>query len=91
MTTLHMPHPPAALTRVASFVIDAFWAIAIGVVLVFAFFVALGAIDPADVSGVSIAVAAVLVLAGARAWAGAHRARAERDPRLMRARERRGF
>jgi steroid 5-alpha reductase family enzyme len=75
-------------------VIDAFWVFAIGVIAAYAFFAALGAFDPGDVLGVTIAVAVLVVLWVARAWAVAHHAKAERiqrDPRIVHARERRGF
>jgi hypothetical protein len=90
MATLHMPHPPERLTVLAAFITQAFWVLSAGVVLMYGFFVLLGAIDPGDVGAVSAAVVALLVLAAARSWAAAHRSR-ERDPRLVRARERRGF
>jgi hypothetical protein len=43
------------------------------------------------VLGLTIAVAVLLALWVARAFLTAHRARADRDPRLVHARERRGF
>jgi TRAP-type C4-dicarboxylate transport system permease large subunit len=91
MAALHTPHPlrnhPGA-TRTA---VDAFWALAIGVIAAYTFFAALGAFSPSDVLGVTIAVAVLVVLFALRAWAIAHTARHEKDPRLVHARERRGF
>ena len=92
MATMHMPHPPERLGALAGFIIQAFWVIALGIVLAWGFFVVLGAMDPADTVGVSIAMVLLVVLLAARGWAGSHRAAAEaRDERLIRARERRGF
>ena len=91
MATLHMPHPPERLSVLAGFIIQAFWVIAGGIILVYAFFLLLGAIDPGDVVVLSLVVLALLAVAGARAWAASHRAAQERDPRLIKARERRGF
>jgi hypothetical protein len=92
MATMHLPHPPERLRPLATFLIQFFWVIALGIVLAWSFFVVLGAMDPGDAKGVSVAMVLLIVLLAARSWAGAHRAAAEaRDPRLVRARERRGF
>jgi hypothetical protein len=91
MATLHMPHTPERLSTLARFITQMFWVIAGGIVCVYAFFVLLGAIDPGDAAGLSIVVLALLAVAGARAWAVSHREREERDPRLVKARGRRGF
>jgi uncharacterized membrane protein YdfJ with MMPL/SSD domain len=97
MATLHMPHvqlphAPERLSQLARTIIQFFWVVALAIVLAWAFFVLLGALDPTDAVGVSIAMGLLIVLLGARAWAGSHRAAAEsRDPRLIQARERRGF
>jgi uncharacterized membrane protein YhaH (DUF805 family) len=69
---------------------NAFWAFALFVLAMYAFFVALGAWDPGEVLPVTIAMVALAVLWVAHAWL-ASRARREQDPRLARARERRGF
>jgi membrane protein implicated in regulation of membrane protease activity len=91
MAALHTPHPlrnhPAA-TRTA---VDAFWALAIGVIAAYVFFAALGAFSPTDVLGVTIAVGVLLALCLARAWLIRRHENAEKDPRLVHARERRGF
>jgi predicted exporter len=90
MTALR-PHPirnhPDAY-RVAA---DTFWALAIGTIAAYAFFAALGAFSPSDVLGVTIAVGVLLALCLARALLMSRAEGAERDPRLARARERRGF
>ena len=91
MAAVHLPHPLRDHPGAAGAAIDAFWVLAIGVIAAYAFFAALGAFSPGDVLGVTIAVAVLLLLWIARAFLTAHRARAERDPRLVHARERRGF
>lgn len=92
MSAVHVPHPlrdhPGA-TRAA---IDAFWVLAIGVIAAYAFFAALGAFSPGDALPLTIVVGVLLVLFCVRAWTGRHRRTApEKDPRLVHARERRGF
>jgi hypothetical protein len=91
MTTLRMHRHDPRLSGVAGFVRDFFWVLALGVIGCFVFFFALGAIDPGDVLGVTIAVAVLCVLWAARAWAIEHRHHHDRDPRLSHERERRGF
>jgi len=91
MSALRMPHPMARHSEVARTIRDGFWVIALGAIGCYAFFVALGAIKPREVWGVTIAVAILLALWLARAWSQSHLARVERDPRLAHARERRGF
>jgi membrane protein implicated in regulation of membrane protease activity len=69
---------------------DLFWIAALGVLLVFGFFAMLGALKPGEVAGLSIAVLALAVLWVVHAWLqGRHNDM--RDPRIVRARERRGF
>jgi hypothetical protein len=91
MSALRMPHPIARHPEVARAIRDGFWVIALGLIACYAFFVALGAFKPGEILGVTIAVAILFALWLARAWSLAHLARAERDPRLAHARERRGF
>ena len=83
--------PSARLSALAGFVTNAFWVIALGFVLMYAFFVALGAFSPGDVGGVSIAIALLAILLAAHSWGLSRRAAEGRDPRLVHARERRGF
>jgi hypothetical protein len=85
------PRRPSPLTDVARVVREAFWVITLGFIACYAFFVVLGAWSPGDVVGVSIAVGVLVVLWIAHAWAQSHRRTEERDPRLIAARERRGF
>jgi membrane protein implicated in regulation of membrane protease activity len=69
---------------------DTFWILVLAVVALFAFFVALGAFRPADVAGLTIAMAALALLwVGHATWTSRHRR--GRDPAAIRARERRGF
>ncbi|TMM02813.1 MAG: hypothetical protein E6G10_09205 [Actinobacteria bacterium] len=69
---------------------DLFWIAALGVLLVFGFFLMLGALKPGEVAGLSIAVLALAVLWVVHAWLqGRHNE--GRDPRIVQARERRGF
>ena len=89
MSHLHLPQPErlSASTRAVR---EAFWVAVIGIVAMFVFFLLLGAVTPAS------AVAATLVVAGlalAYAWHAWHVGRHvdTRDPRMVRARERRGF
>jgi hypothetical protein len=81
---------------VADVVRNLFWVAVGGVVVVFAFFAALGAIDPSS-SGTAWLVAGVLAaLWAVHAWTEHHRAEKlkaahQMDRELVRARERRGF
>ena len=69
---------------------DTFWILVLSVVVLFAFFVALGAFAPAEVATLSLAVAALALLWVAHAvWVSRHRD--GRDPAAIRNRERRGF
>jgi uncharacterized membrane protein YhaH (DUF805 family) len=69
---------------------ETFWILVLSVVVLFAFFVALGAFSPGEVAGLTLAVVALAVLWIAHAvWASRHRD--ARDPAIIRARERRGF
>jgi uncharacterized membrane protein YhaH (DUF805 family) len=69
---------------------ETFWILVLSVVVLFAFFVALGAFSPTEVIGLTVAVAALAVLWIAHAvWQSRHRD--PHDPAMIRARERRGF
>ena len=91
MATLRAHRSEPRFTSVTDAVRDFLWVLALGVIGCFVFFFALGAIDPGDVLGVTVAVAALCVLWLARARALEHRRRNERDARLAHQRERRGF
>jgi hypothetical protein len=76
---------------VARLLIDAFWVFVVGIIACYLFFVVIGGIKPADTLGLTIVIGVLLVLCLARGWAQSHRKNAERDRRLVAARERRGF
>jgi steroid 5-alpha reductase family enzyme len=90
-----MLHPLRDHPNAARNTIDAFWIFALGVIAAYVFFAALGAFNPGDVLGVTVAVAVLAVLWIARSWATSHahkmERRHQRDPRIVHARERRGF
>jgi hypothetical protein len=90
VSTPPAPRRPSPLSTAASTAREAFWVVALGLIACYAFFVALGAIHPGDAAGVSIAIAVLVVLWLIHGLAESRR-RAERDPRLTAARERRGF
>ena len=69
---------------------ETFFLLILGVVAMFAFFVALGALKPGRVVGLSVAVAVLGAIWVAHAmWVSRHSD--GRDPAAVRARERRGF
>ena len=86
---LHLPHP-ARLSESTRTIREAFWVAAICIVAMFAFFMVIGSVSPGNA-----AVATIIVggLALAYAWHTWHAGRAAdaRDPRVVQARERRGF
>ena len=69
---------------------DLFWVLALGVLLVFGFFLALGAVHPGEMKWPTIGVVSLGVLWVVHAWLQS-RAATAKDPRLIHARERRGF
>jgi len=69
---------------------DLFWVLALGVLLVFGFFLALGAVHPGEMRWPTIGVVALGALWVIHAWLQS-RAGVARDPRMVHARERRGF
>jgi hypothetical protein len=82
-----MPHRRRTLLQVLS---DAFFLLILGVVAMFAFFVALGALRPGEVVALSVVVGVLAAVWIAHAaWVSRHADR--RDPATVRARERRGF
>lgn len=91
MAAAHMPHPLRDHPGATRAVTDLFWALAIGVIAAYAFFAALGAFSPSDVIGVTVAVGILVALFVVRAWMSRRRGEDDRDPRLVHARERRGF
>jgi len=86
---LHLPHADR-LSASTRGVREAFWVAVLGVVAVFGFFLMLGAVKPSTAGVATMIVAALGALYAAHAWWVA-RHTAGRDPREVRARERRGF
>ena len=69
---------------------DTLWILVLAVVVLFAFFVALGAFSPGEVAGLTLAVVVLALLwIGHAMWDSRHRD--PHDPAITRARERRGF
>jgi len=86
---LHLPNPErlSASTRTAR---EAFWLTIICVVAVYAFFLVIGSINPSTAAVATLVVGGLLVLYVVHAWYSARHVDS-RDPRMIRARERRGF
>jgi hypothetical protein len=69
---------------------ETFWVLVLAIVVLFVFFLALGAFKPGDVVGVTLAVAVLALLwIGHAMWDSRHRD--PHDRAVIRARERRGF
>ena len=67
-----------------------FWVLALAIIVLFAFFAALGAFSPGEAVGLTIGVVVLAVLWVAHAmWDSRHTD--PHDPAMVRARERRGF
>jgi uncharacterized membrane protein YhaH (DUF805 family) len=78
------------MPRIVEVMRETFWVLALAVIALFAFLVALGAFSPADAIWATIVVALLSVLWVMHAvLEGRHRD--SRDPAAVRARERRGF
>ena len=76
--------------RVWAAMSESFWILLLSLVVLFVFFVALGAFSPGEAVGISIAVGVMAVLWVAHAiWVSRHTE--GRDARAISARERRGF
>ena len=76
--------------RMRSTMSDTFWILVLSIVVLFAFFIALGAFSPGEVVWLSLGVLALALLwAVHAAWDARHRT--GRDPATIRNRERRGF
>jgi hypothetical protein len=69
---------------------ETFWVLALAVIVLFAFFAALGAFSPTDAIWATVAVAILCGLWVVHAVLEGRR-RDRRDPATVRARERRGF
>jgi uncharacterized membrane protein YhaH (DUF805 family) len=81
---------PGRRAKILATLSETFWLLVLAVVVMFAFFVALGAFTPGEVGGLTIVVAALAVLWLAHAvWAARHHD--PHDHSATQARERRGF
>ena len=77
-------------SRIRSTMSDTFWVLILGIVVLFAFFVALGAVSPGEVVWLTLAMLVLALVWTAHAvWESRHRD--GRDPAAIRNRERRGF
>ncbi|HEV3002365.1 MAG TPA: hypothetical protein VGW75_16605 [Solirubrobacteraceae bacterium] len=68
-----------------------FWVLSLGVIAAYMFFFALGAFQLDEAVPLTIGVAVLVVLWIVHAWLQRRHAESQRDPLLVRARERRGF
>ncbi len=81
---------PQRRSRILATLSETFWILVLAVVVLFAFFVALGAFAPGDVAWLTLGVLALALLWTVHAvWESRHRS--GRDPAAIRNRERRGF
>jgi uncharacterized membrane protein YhaH (DUF805 family) len=81
---------PGRRAKILHTLSETFWLLCLAVVVMFAFFIALGAFKPGEVVGVTIAVVALGVLwIGHAVWAARHQDPHDRS--AIQARERRGF
>jgi len=76
--------------RTFSIARDAFWVLALGVLVAYGFFLALGAFSAGEVLPLTIVMGVLAALWLLHAWTSSRR-EASRDPGLTDARERRGF
>lgn len=88
---MHLPHGYDRVSQRSQLFRELFWVLALGVLLIFAFFVVLGAIKPGAVIGLTVGVCVLAALWVVHAWIQSRHARETRDERLVHARERRGF
>ena len=86
---LHMPHS-ARLSESTRTAREAFWVAVISIVATYAFFMVIGSITPSAASVATLIMGGFLVLFVVHAWYAARHADTK-DPRMIRARERRGF
>jgi membrane associated rhomboid family serine protease len=89
MSHLHLPHP-GRLGESTRPIREAFWVLAICVVAMFAFFMVIGSVNPANAAGATVVVGGLAAAYLWHSWRTSRKADS-RDPRIVRARERRGF
>ena len=70
---------------------NAFWVAALGLIAAYLFFLVLGAFSVGDALWLTGLVAVLAVAWAAHAWLDSRRVHDLRDPRMVSARERRGF
>jgi len=81
---------PQRRSRMLSTLSETLWLLVLAVVVLFAFFVALGAFQPGEVLALTVAIVILALLWVVHAvWDSRHRD--PHDPSTVRARERRGF
>ena len=81
---------PQRRSRMLATLSETFWILVLAIVVLFAFFVALGAFEPGEVVILTVVVILLAFLWIAHAvWDSRHRD--PHDPAVIRARERRGF
>ena len=81
---------PRRRSRITATLSETFWVLVLAIVVLFLFFVALGAFEPGEVMVLTLIVIALALLWVAHAvWDSRHRD--PHDPAVVRARERRGF
>ena len=90
MATIRLPRPSERAGGVFSSISNVFWIACGAAVILYAFFVALGAFSPGDIVGVSVGVGILALLWAIHAWT-TQRHKEGIDPELAKARERRGF
>jgi uncharacterized membrane protein YhaH (DUF805 family) len=89
MSHLHLPHP-GRLSESTRTIREAFWVASICIVAMFAFFMVIGSVSPANAAVATIVVGGLAAAYMWHAWHAGRTAEA-RDPRVVKARERRGF
>jgi fatty acid desaturase len=81
---------PQRRSRMIATLSETFWVLVLAIVVLFAFFLALGAFEPGEVIIPTVIVVGLALLWVAHAvWDSRHRD--PHDPAVIRARERRGF
>jgi membrane protein implicated in regulation of membrane protease activity len=85
------PHPPRRSGGLPSGIATILWVLVIAFIVMYVFLVLIGAWKPKDVIVPTVAFFIALLLLTVLAAQGSRQSKRERDPRLVRDRERRGF